>query len=69
MVANLIITAATEEVAERRARKHLKDEGWLDKRFDHIELVTEAPMHDFRMGLLYQSAQGDGIAALFSPYV
>ena len=68
MVADLFVTAESEEGVEGRIKIRLNSEGWAPEELVHAELVETPATHDSRLSLLFQQAQKEGFASLLSPY-
>ena len=67
-LADLFITAESEDGVEERAAEYLDVNGWSVGSLEYAELVPHPSTHDMRFNKLWQSAQTDGLAGLLSPY-
>ena len=67
MMAEVMVAAESAAMATRIAADFLKREGWTGK-LEECALVTEAPIHDSRLGSLFRTAQRTGLGREFSPY-
>jgi hypothetical protein len=68
MMADVVVVVPSSDDAKRLVTGYLKNQVWLVYQLDHVERMSEAPIHDARLGSLFRSAQKRGLAAELSPY-
>jgi hypothetical protein len=68
MMADVVVVVPSSDDAKRLVTDYLKHQGWTVFQLDHVEQMSEAPLHDTRLSSLFRSAQKKGLAAELSPY-
>jgi hypothetical protein len=68
MVADLFVSAESDEAVEELTLIHLTEAGWTIEELEHAEEVNAPATHDARFAELYRTSKANGVASLFSPF-
>jgi hypothetical protein len=68
MVADMFVSAESEDAVEELTVKHLESAGWTIDELEHAEEVCAPATHDARFADLYRNSKTNGVASIFSPY-